>query len=350
MMAAGDADGRHRDDDSSSDLSKPAFQLGDALASFNRDVLTPVTTRVANALEYITGGGGDTDGGGGGADTAASNGEARGGHSPVCTTPSGEDTASTASTISWVDELRAVRDSDNPGDAVVHADVRIPGHDAFTLRNVFSFAECDRLIELTERAGYERALINVGGGRQRLMRDVRNSWRHMRDDEALADLIWQRVKAFVPEQKRGCRAVGLNERLRFLKYTSSAGEKQYFKPHHDGVYMRPLGHPRAGDASRMTLLFYLKSGVRGGCTRFHVTRAAPGGRHAVDLVDVKPEAGLVLIHDHNILHEGCPTTGGTTKYVIRTDIMFEGRSARMRLNRQIVGGGPDRVAAANGAN
>lgn len=102
----------------------------------------------------------------------------------------------------------------------------------------------------------------------------------------------------------------------------------------------------------MTLLFYLESGVRGGCTRFRVARAAPGGRHAVDLVDVKPEAGLVLIHDHNILREGCPTAGGTTKYVIRTDIMFEGRSARMRLNRQIVGGGggPDRVAAANGAN
>ena len=68
----------------------------------------------------------------------------------------------------------------------------------------------------------------------------------------------------------------------------------------------------------------------GGCTRFHVTRAAPGGRHAVALVDVAPEAGLALVHDHNILHEGCPTRGGSVKYVIRTDIMFEGRSSARR--------------------
>ena len=36
--------------------------------------------------------------------------------------------------------------------------------------------------------------------------------------------------------------------------------------------------------------------------------------------------GLVLIHDHEIMHEGCPPRGGSTKYVIRTDIMFEGSS------------------------
>ena len=73
---------------------------------------------------------------------------------------------------------------------------------AFCLDHVFSPEECAGLIALTEGEGegerlglsYGQALVNVGRGRQRVMRDVRTSDRCMVDDPELAEWIWQRIK------------------------------------------------------------------------------------------------------------------------------------------------------------
>ena len=45
---------------------------------------------------------------------------------------------------------------------------------AFILDNVLTEAECSDLIKITEDQGYEPALVNVGGGRQQLLPEVRN--------------------------------------------------------------------------------------------------------------------------------------------------------------------------------
>ena len=43
---------------------------------------------------------------------------------------------------------------------------------------------------------------------------------------------------------------------------------------------------------------------------------------------IRPYPGLVLLFDHDILHEGSPVSSGR-KYVIRSDIMYV-RPARVR--------------------
>lgn len=116
---------------------------------------------------------------------------------------------------------------------------------AIILDNVLTKAECDDLIHAAEaRTGgkWEQAMVNVGGGRQKLITDARNCGRIIWDDRAVVAKIWDRVKGCVPEihslngmprvtgngpVKRGETLVmtRLNERMRFLKYT----EGQYFR-------------------------------------------------------------------------------------------------------------------------
>lgn len=90
---------------------------------------------------------------------------------------------------------------------------------AIVIDNVLSPAECAQWIRDTEALGYEEALVNIGGGRQQKMTDVRNSSRCMVDDRAAAAQIWDRVKSFVPDDY--CithKPLEVNERLRFLRY------------------------------------------------------------------------------------------------------------------------------------
>ena len=63
-----------------------------------------------------------------------------------------------------------------------------------------------------------------------------------------------------------------------------------------------------GDESLMTLMIYLNGGARGGETRF-------------ENATITPEAGLALIFDHYLLHEGALVVEGQ-KYVLRSDVMY----------------------------
>jgi len=179
---------------------------------------------------------------------------------------------------------------------------------AFVKKGVLSSEECLLLINATERRGYEKALINVGGGRQVLMTDVRNNDRCIADDPALADAIWQRIKADVPQVFRGCRAVGLNERLRFLRYD----EEQKFDVHMDGEYRR-----ENGERSYVTVQLYLNEGFEGGSTTFVAVDHDTAGTD----VDCVPKTGMVLIFQHDIFHQGSALVKGR-KYCLRTDVMY----------------------------
>lgn len=205
---------------------------------------------------------------------------------------------------------------------------------AVVLENVFTPQECDQLISTSERQGYQQALVNVGGGRQVSMTDVRNNDRCIIDDAVLADQIWQRIvgacQALEEETKRDLRldklekfkldwppatwkAVGLNERLRFLRYKPGT----FFSAHRDGSYTRETG-PRRGETSFVTCQLYLNQDCQGGATRFLSDFDQESS------VSVIPKTGSVLLFDHDLLHEGCPVTDGR-KYVIRTDIMYSNK-------------------------
>ena len=138
------------------------------------------------------------------------------------------------------------------------------GQFAVTLRGVLTPAECRAVVEATERRGYGAALLNVGGGREVYSPDHRDSARVIVDSPEFADALFARVAHALPptlesgESGGGVwRLVGLNERLRFLRY--DAGQK--FEAHYDGAFERgPESGALAGQRTFVTLLLYLNEG------------------------------------------------------------------------------------------
>jgi hypothetical protein len=193
------------------------------------------------------------------------------------------------------------------------------------LENILTKQECDRLIEISERKGYEAALVNVGGGRQRLMANVRNNDRCIIDNWEIMEACWQRILSVCQDgellygpsqQDRRLHAVGLNERMRILRYDPGT----YFSPHYDGSYRRSYeaGPDRVGEVSCVTAQFYLNEGFKGGATRFL------DGWNESQFYDVIPKVGSVLLFQHDLNHEGSLLVEGR-KYALRTDVMYTAR-------------------------
>jgi len=110
-------------------------------------------------------------------------------------------------------------------------DVSLPndrdsGKLAFILLNVFTHEECSEWIKLTEERGYTPALVGFGT-QQVLMPDYRNSGRCIVDDVDMAKILFERIKSYLPDTWHDYKLVGLNERLRFLRYDPG----QYFAAH-----------------------------------------------------------------------------------------------------------------------
>lgn len=116
---------------------------------------------------------------------------------------------------------------------------------ATIIDNVLSKPECIELVRLAEAQSdsmWERALINIGGGRQAMYEETRKCGRIIWDGQEVVDRLWERVKGLVPElekmvgrpevtgegpskRREAWRFTRLNERMRFLKYV----EGEYFK-------------------------------------------------------------------------------------------------------------------------
>ena len=64
-------------------------------------------------------------------------------------------------------------------------------------------------------------MVNVGGGKQELMKDYRNSDRCIIDSFGLSGEFFERIKTFLPSNYKGSDIVSLNERLRFLSSSFS---------------------------------------------------------------------------------------------------------------------------------
>ncbi|KAL4230857.1 hypothetical protein ACF0H5_011231 [Mactra antiquata] len=205
------------------------------------------------------------------------------------------------------------RNIDEPGAdnglEIIKEDVTLPkcfkGKLAFVLYNVFTKEECADYIKKTEKMGYSDALVNIGLGKQVMMKDVRNNSRCIWDSFEEADRIWQRIKEFIPETWMCRKVMGLNERLRFLKYDPG----EYFAPHMDGVYRRDNN-----ERSAITIQLYLNEGFKGGSTTFM-------NFNEEEKNEVVPKTGMVLVFQHDIFHEGSTLLKGR-KYSMRTDVMY----------------------------
>src|SRR5262245_56078542 len=88
----------------------------------------------------------------------------------------------------------------------------------FVVRGFLSPEECAGFIARSEEHGYDEAPITGISGFV-MRKDVRNNDRVMIDDVELAASLWERVKPLVPAEWFGWQAVGLNERLRYYRYS-----------------------------------------------------------------------------------------------------------------------------------
>ncbi|MEO7212942.1 2OG-Fe(II) oxygenase [Mucilaginibacter sp.] len=168
----------------------------------------------------------------------------------------------------------------------------------FTIDDFWTPKECEDFIFKSEAMGYEPATVETENG-QKVITTVRNNNRVIYKDYQLADVLWQKLKPFVPLQIGYSKAVGLNELFRFYKYQQG----QEFKQHTDQSYIR-----NDVEASYFTFMIYLNENFEGGQTTFNK-------------LTVQPKQGSALVFLHNVEHEGRSVKQGT-KYVLRTDIMF----------------------------
>lgn len=246
---------------------------------------------------------------------------------------------------------------------------------AVVIENFLTEAECNEFIRLAEATTatsattpvWERAMINIGNGRQVLATETRNCGRIIWDSPLVAQRLLDRLMPFLRDLSVCCSGGGggggdsietlddhplvtglagrryiyhlsrLNERLRFLKYEGD----EYFRPHWDGCYRTPGGQ----EVSFYTIHLYLNGdgeqdlaelaremeniekddsikadrsagSLLGGATsfipNFEEERA----------VRVFPKTGSLLVFQQNdLLHGGDPVVRGT-KYTMRTDVMY----------------------------
>jgi hypothetical protein len=219
---------------------------------------------------------------------------------------------------------------DRPAQRVIRRDIgEVPG--AFQLLKLLDAEECAGLVALSEALGYlEDAAVS-------LPRAIRHN--HSATwvaDDTTTDLLWRRCNGCFHGDNdfAGKRAVGLNGRLRFYRYT----EGDYFAAHSDGswpgsrVIDGELVHDAYDDRwSQLSFLLFLSADFEGGATRFFVdpddpTRPARDPSSARS-VDVRTPLGGVLCFPHgthplHCLHASQPITAGV-KYIIRSDVLFE---------------------------
>ena len=179
----------------------------------------------------------------------------------------------------------------------------------FGLPAFFSPSECDDWVTKAESGG---GLVAVRQEASRTYAHRKHS-RWQKDDAATAQIIFDRVRRFVPSALDSLTPVGCSSNIRLYKYTT--GES--FGPHIDESNDGP-----DGSQSKFTLLIYLCTVAKsdGGRTIFYADHK---GRK--EIASVQPERGFALLHGHGdrcLTHAGEEMRGGAIKYVLRTDVLY----------------------------
>eukprot|EP00750_Incisomonas_marina_P028762 INCI69.1.p1 GENE.INCI69.1~~INCI69.1.p1 ORF type:complete len:261 (+),score=33.42 INCI69.1:242-1024(+) len=241
---------------------------------------------------------------------------------------------------------------------------KLCGDKIIAVPHLLTEEECQRLIQCGEESGFKKSPLSGGGhGRTGAEDPVTSSYCVM-DDENMATLLWKRCRQFVPmtvdqlttnpyfAAGQGWVPQGVFPRLRLYKY--DAGDA--FPEHIDYKVKQTTvleDGSRVTKQSVYTLLVYLNNDFTGGRTgywpdhkgihcrflREHEKQHASIKKHQVS---IKPQTGLAVLQDQNVLHEGLPVKQGT-KYILRTDIVFQrsiprnAKLAKFEKEKPIVG-------------
>jgi len=180
---------------------------------------------------------------------------------------------------------------------------QVPGF-CKVIPTVLSVEECQAIIHICEEKGFSPASFYTDKDGVEHYSDIRKSQRLLVDSVSFVETLWKRIQPHVPSTLyTDEEVVGLNERLRILKYLPG----DQFKPHVDGNYVSPQGH-----VSRLTLLLYLNEGYDGGFTHYYT--------HDGRWLGIPPQTGMVVLQDQNLYHYVPPLVQGC-KYAIRTEVM-----------------------------
>jgi hypothetical protein len=152
---------------------------------------------------------------------------------------------------------------------------------------------CERLVTTGAREGFVATNNPL----------YRDTDRAMWDDPELRGALEPHVLGHLPATLGPYALVGLNERMRVLRYTGA----HHFAEHKDHWYVRD-----ENELSLVTTLVYLNDGYEGGETRMSDPR--------VDAL-ITPATGMLLWFQHKLDHVGERVRSGT-KYVLRTEGMY----------------------------
>lgn len=166
------------------------------------------------------------------------------------------------------------------------------------------------------------------------------------------DLIWHRLEQFLRchnsgkdlgnnissvsvekflQRERVPAPTRINPRLRVLRY--DAADNDDFSAHFDATTRID------GEISLLTVLIYLNQGggedFNGGETVFMDSHphASNRGTNVLPLTKVTPQIGSAVIFEHDLYHSGYALEWGT-KFVLRTDIMFQISEAQWSARAQ----------------
>lgn len=215
-----------------------------------------------------------------------------------------------------------------PGLVPRRDDIALGGLLAFSITDVLSAEEADRLTAAAERLGYSAAAPGISTAPGMRM----NKSMHWVADERLLGPIHARIAPLLPQPLDGARLHGrLSHRINMYRYDRG----DLFNRHTDGDWpgfgldaegTRMLEWP-AWLRSKLTMLLYLngpEDGVEGGNTLLF----RPDGGS----VEVVPKKGSALFFRHgfgsgSVLHVGARVNGDVAKVVARINVMYEAGAA-----------------------
>eukprot|EP01113_Clastostelium_recurvatum_P032326 TRINITY_DN4139_c0_g1_i2.p1 TRINITY_DN4139_c0_g1~~TRINITY_DN4139_c0_g1_i2.p1 ORF type:complete len:540 (+),score=116.92 TRINITY_DN4139_c0_g1_i2:92-1711(+) len=212
---------------------------------------------------------------------------------------------------------------------VRHGVPNVPG--AFIMTDVLSRTQCKQILAAAEQVGFTPdAPVAGAAGEQTSILAHNLFW--LADHDILTNIM-ERCSPHLPLEVNGGALAGLNARWRVYRYVPGA----VYRPHIDGAWPGSGLHAETGAyeydlykdrRSKLTFLIYLNEEFEGGATTFFTPAAAEGKMNSWP---VRPRTGCVVCFPHGeakgaLLHEGSAimpsTTTGSTKYIIRTDVLY----------------------------
>mmetsp|Transcript_3134 Transcript_3134/g.4338 ORF Transcript_3134/g.4338 Transcript_3134/m.4338 type:complete len:232 (+) Transcript_3134:52-747(+) len=179
--------------------------------------------------------------------------------------------------------------------------------DIFVIKSIFSREECHELLKAAEAFGF---------GETDYPKAYRGNLRLITYDISLSELVWSRLKDFLPIEvdERGAKfsVVGLNECWRIAKYFPG----DQFDKHVDGCYSADAGTLK----SMFTVNIYMNDDFDGGKTTFYLEDA-----DCDEGIDIHPAPGKCLVFRQpptkRYVHKGHTVVSGI-KYLLRTDVNY----------------------------